>query len=116
MLCTGRMRVQQARYFLLVCEELSFSRAARRCRVGQPSLSKAIRALESELGGALFRRKPSVELSELGRAVRPHLQRMVWADGAARAAASRLVAGQPTDASQPPDAAEPGFSAGEGGA
>jgi len=110
MLCTGRMRVQQARYFLLVCEELSFSRAARRCQVGQPSLSKAIRALEGELGGALFRRKPSVELSELGHAVRPHLQRMVWADGAARAVASRLAA------SRAPDAAEPGFSAGEGGA
>jgi DNA-binding transcriptional LysR family regulator len=99
--------MQQARYFLLLCEELSFSRAARRCHVGQPSLSKAIRALETELGGALFLRKPSLALSELGHAVKPHLQRIVWAHGEARAAARRLVGARR-------EPAEPVRASGEG--
>jgi DNA-binding transcriptional LysR family regulator len=81
------MQLRQIRYFLLLCEELSFTRAARRCHVSQPSLTKSIRALETELGGRLFRRKPTIELSELGRAVRPYLRRMAWADENAREAA-----------------------------
>jgi LysR family transcriptional regulator, benzoate and cis,cis-muconate-responsive activator of ben and cat genes len=78
------MQLRQIRHFLLLCEELSFTRAARRCHVSQPSLTKSIRALEMELGGRLFRRKPTIELSELGRAVRPYLRRIAWADENAR--------------------------------
>ena len=68
------MEMHQIRYFLALCEELNFTRAARRCGVTQPSLTNAIRALERELGGAVFQRKPRIELTELGRAVRPYLQ------------------------------------------
>ena len=65
--------MHQVRYFLALCEERSFTRAARRCGISQPSLTTAIRALERELGGALFHRKPSIAFTGLGRMVRPYL-------------------------------------------
>jgi DNA-binding transcriptional LysR family regulator len=65
--------MSQIRYFLALCDELSFTRAARRCRVSQPSLSNGIKALERELGGKLFRRTP-IALTPLGKRVRPHLE------------------------------------------
>jgi len=67
------MQLPQVRYFLALCEELNFTRAARRCGISQPSLTNAIRALERDLGGALFHRKPSITLSALGRVMRPYL-------------------------------------------
>ena len=67
------MQLHQVGYFLALCEELSFTRAARRCGVSQPSLTTAIGALERDLGGALFHRKPSIALTGLGRMVRPYL-------------------------------------------
>lgn len=73
------MEMHPVRYFLAVAEELNFSRAAERCDVAQPSLSRAIRTLEAELGGDLFRREgKKTHLSELGRMVHPHLQ-MIYA-------------------------------------
>ena len=68
------MEMHQIRYFLALSDELNFTRAARRCGVTQPSLTNAIRALERELGGPVFHRKPRIELTELGRAVWPYLQ------------------------------------------
>ena len=65
--------MQQVYYFLALGEELNFTRAARRCGVSQPTLTTAISALERELGGALFHRKPSIGLTELGCMVRPYL-------------------------------------------
>ncbi len=67
------MQMQQVHYFLALCEELSFTRAAHRCGVSQPSLTTAIRALERELGGALFHRKPAIALTAVGHRVRPYL-------------------------------------------
>jgi DNA-binding transcriptional LysR family regulator len=67
------MQMHQVHYFLALCEELNFTRAARRCGVSQPSLTTAIGALERELGGALFDRKPPIVLTGLGRVVRPYL-------------------------------------------
>jgi DNA-binding transcriptional LysR family regulator len=52
--------MHQVRYFLALCEELNFTRAARRCGISQPSLTTAIRALERELAGALFHRDPPI--------------------------------------------------------
>jgi DNA-binding transcriptional LysR family regulator len=46
------------RYFLAIAEERSFTRAARRCHVAQPSLSRQIRALENSLGTRVFERLP----------------------------------------------------------
>ena len=50
------MEMHQVRYFLALCEELNFARAAGRCGVSQPSLTRAIKKLEVELGGPLFYR------------------------------------------------------------
>lgn len=68
------MKIHHVRYFLALCEEGNFTRAAKRCGVSQPSLSNAIRGLETEFGGKLFHRGPTTfNISELGQAVRPYL-------------------------------------------
>src|SRR4030095_15619369 len=62
------MEFHQLRYFVAVAEEGSFSRAAAKVRVAQPSLSQQIRKLEAEVGQRLFDRLPrSVVLTEAGR-------------------------------------------------
>jgi DNA topoisomerase IA len=64
------MEMHQVRYFLAVAEELNFTRAAERCNVTQPSLSRAIKLLEEELGGLLFHReRESTHLTDLGHEV-----------------------------------------------
>lgn len=71
------MHIRQIGYFLALCEELNFTRAARRCGVSQPSLTNCIRRLERELGGQLFLRKPAVSVTPLGKALMPHLRQIV---------------------------------------
>ena len=69
------MEMHQVRYFLAVAQELNFSRAAEKCNVSQPSLSRAIQQLEGELGGQLFHRERHLtHLTDLGQMVRPHLE------------------------------------------
>jgi DNA-binding transcriptional LysR family regulator len=69
------MEMHQVRYFLAVTQQLNFTRAAESCNVAQPSLTRAIKQLESELGGELFRRERNLShLTELGHRVLPILQ------------------------------------------
>ena len=60
------METSQIQYFVALCAELNFTRAAKRCGVSQPSLSNGIKALECELGGPLFQRRP-MALTPLGK-------------------------------------------------
>jgi|CXWK01.1.fsa_nt_gi DNA-binding transcriptional LysR family regulator len=69
------MEMHQVRYFLAVARELNFTRAAESCNVAQPSLTRAIKQLEDELGGELFRRERNLShLTELGHRMLPMLQ------------------------------------------
>jgi LysR family hydrogen peroxide-inducible transcriptional activator len=69
------VEIHQVRYFLAVAETLNFTKAAERCNVSQPALTRAIQMLERELGGLLFRReRANTHLTELGRMVEPFLQ------------------------------------------
>ncbi len=72
-----RVKTHQVSYFLALCEEQSFTRAARRCGVAQPSLTRAIQELESECGGPLFERNRSnVSLTGLGHHLKPDFARI----------------------------------------
>lgn len=90
------MNLRQINYLLAVVEEGSFTRAARRLSVAQPSLSQQVRALERELGGPLLERMSNgVQLTAAGRAFLPEAQSA--AAHAARAAeAARETLGVPT--------------------
>lgn len=69
------MEMHQVRYFLAVSRTLNFTRAAEECNVAQPSLTRAIKLLEEELGGDLFRREHKLShLTELGERMLPLLQ------------------------------------------
>lgn len=85
------MEMHQVRYFLAVAGTLNFTRAAEQCHVAQPSLSRAIRKLEEELGGDLFRRERSqTHLTELGRSMLPVLQQCFDSAEAAKDLANRF--------------------------
>ena len=82
------MQINQIIYFMALCEERHFARAAKRCRISQPSLTNAIKALEDELGDALFTRKPKLELTTFGLVLKPHFKRVVLAFNRARLVAN----------------------------
>ena len=61
------MEIHQLRYFVAVAEEGSFSRAAAREHVAEPSLSQQIQKLEAEMDQRLFDRlSRSVVVTEAG--------------------------------------------------
>jgi LysR family transcriptional regulator, hydrogen peroxide-inducible genes activator len=66
------MEIHQLTYFVAVAETGSFSRAAERCNIAQPSLSQQVMKLEQELGAPLFDRLPrKVVLTDAGRMLLP---------------------------------------------
>ena len=88
------MEMHQVRYFLAVARTLNFTRAADECNVTQPSLTRAIKQLEAELGGDLFRRERPAGLTELGQRMRPLLKQCHEAAIGARSLASSFKSGE----------------------
>ncbi len=89
------MEMHQVRYFLAVARVLNFTRAADECNVTQPSLTRAIKQLEAELGGDLFRReRPAAQLTELGQRMHPLLKQCYEAATGARQLASSFKSGE----------------------
>jgi LysR family hydrogen peroxide-inducible transcriptional activator len=85
------MEFHQLRYFVAVADEGSFSRAAAKVRVAQPSLSQQIRKLEAEIGQPLFDRLPrSVVLTEAGRCLLEYARQILASIGDARRSVDEL--------------------------
>lgn len=86
------MEMQQIKYFLAVAETLNFTRAAENCNISQPALTRAIKALEDELGGPLINREQrNTHLSELGRMMMPYFQAIHQQTITARTAANEFT-------------------------
>jgi DNA-binding transcriptional LysR family regulator len=94
------MELRVLEYFTAIADDESFSRAAERLHVAQPSVSQQIRALERELGEPLFERGARrVTLTVGGRALLPYARAALAAAAAAKAefaARSGLLAGSLT--------------------
>jgi len=88
------MDLRQLRYAIAVADELSFTRAAERCHISQPPLSRAIRELEEEIGARLFERdKHSVALTAAGRGFIENTRKIFSLLGDATSSAQRTASG-----------------------
>lgn len=89
------MEMHQIRYFLAVTRHLNFTRAAEECHVAQPSLTRAIKLLEEELGGELFRRERNLShLTDLGTRMQPLMQQCYDSALNAKSLATSLKSGE----------------------
>ncbi|MBA4243733.1 MAG: LysR family transcriptional regulator [Pseudomonas sp.] len=104
------MRIRHLHYFLIVAEELSFSRAAARVHIEPSPLSRAIKELEAELGVGLFQRtRGRIRLTWAGEVFREEARRMLTfmenaqtrAQAAARGYRGRLRIGLTDSLAQP---------------
>jgi DNA-binding transcriptional LysR family regulator len=89
------VQLSQLEYVLAVADEQSFTRAAARLHLAQPSLSRQVRLIERELGVLLFDRGPGqavVSLTSDGEALLPFFRR-VMADVEAAGAEARALSG-----------------------
>src|SRR4051794_18368525 len=90
------MTLRQLEYFLAVAQTGSFTAAATRLHVSQPSLSQQIRALEAEIGGPLLQRPPGpVTLTPAGRALLGDAQAAVTSARRAFTAGRRAIRAAP---------------------
>jgi DNA-binding transcriptional LysR family regulator len=72
------MDLRTLRYFLAVAREENMSRAAEQLHLTQPTLSKALRSLEDELGKKLFTRHSfSIALTDEGVLLRSRAEDLV---------------------------------------
>ncbi len=72
------MEIRTLRYYLAVAREENVTRAAEQLHVTQPTLSKALKALEDELGKKLFTRHSfSIRLTEEGVLLRNRAEDLV---------------------------------------
>jgi len=72
------MRTEQLQYFVEVARQRSFSIAAEKLHIAQPSISQAIKSLEQELNVQLFQRsRAGVQLTPIGRSLLPKAQNIL---------------------------------------
>ncbi|MCD8531483.1 MAG: hydrogen peroxide-inducible genes activator [Saccharospirillaceae bacterium] len=72
------MTLTELKYIVTLAQERHFGRAAEKCFVSQPTLSVAIKKLESELDVAIFERsKSSVTVTPLGERIVTQAQRVL---------------------------------------
>jgi len=72
------MELRHLRYFVAVAEELSFTRAAEKLRIAQPSLTRQIKDLEEEIGARLLdRTKKQVKLTGEGECLLARAKRLL---------------------------------------
>lgn len=66
----NHLEIRLLEYFLAVCEELHFTRAAEKLGISQPTLSQQIRILESRVGTKLFHQVGrKTQLTDAGKAL-----------------------------------------------
>ncbi|BAH43785.1 transcriptional regulator [Brevibacillus brevis NBRC 100599] len=85
------LELKQLEYFMALCQELNFTRAAEKLGIAQPTLSQQIRLLEHEIGMPLFDRigKRTV-MTEAGKTLLHHSYQVFHELSQARAAISEL--------------------------
>jgi DNA-binding transcriptional LysR family regulator len=72
------MNLTSLRYFMALAEAASFTKAAARLNVTQPTLSTAIARLEAQVGASLFDRdRKRIGLTAAGQRLMPHVQVML---------------------------------------
>lgn len=72
------MKIQTLEYFLALAQSRSINEAAQKLYISQPSLTKALRSMEEELGVALFlRTKSGIALTDAGRRMLPEARQVV---------------------------------------
>ncbi|HVZ51026.1 MAG TPA: transcriptional regulator CynR [Pseudolabrys sp.] len=85
------MELRHLRYFLAVAEARSFTAAADRLHITQPTLSQQVKQLEQLIGTLLFeRRSKEIELTAAGRLFKPYCERILKEIEQSRLAISEL--------------------------
>jgi DNA-binding transcriptional LysR family regulator len=88
------LELRRLEHFVVVAEEMSFTRASQRLHLVQSALSVSIKALETELGTLLFDRTTHrVELTDAGTVLLPEARATLSAAQAARDAVDAVTGG-----------------------
>ncbi|WP_406483538.1 LysR family transcriptional regulator [Streptomyces sp. NBC_01615] len=89
------MDLRRLRYFLVLAEELNFTRAAHRLHIAQPALSQQIRALERDIGTPLLERNSrGCRLTAVGEVVAREAGELLARADAARERIRAAVGGR----------------------
>jgi DNA-binding transcriptional LysR family regulator len=92
------MELRHLRYFVAVAEDLSFTKAAEKLRLAQPSLTRQVRNLEDEMGVKLLDRSNNrVALTEAGRLFLFDSKKLLAQCAESVAAAQRMNRGESSD-------------------
>jgi DNA-binding transcriptional LysR family regulator len=73
----GILELRQLEHFMALCEEMQFTKTAEKLRIGQPTLSYQMKALEDELGVRLFDRLgKKIAITEAGKILLEHCKKI----------------------------------------